>query len=69
MKPKLYMFGSAGSAIFACLCAAPARRYAFTAYSLWLSRFSGEQVLPMRRAFTPVVASWGGLSARQYERE
>jgi hypothetical protein len=40
MKTKLYLYGSAISAVAACLCAAPARHYANSAYSLWLSRGS-----------------------------
>ncbi len=38
MKARLYLYGSAISGLLACLCAAPARHYASSAYTLWLSR-------------------------------
>ncbi len=38
MKTKLCLYGSAASAVLACLCAAPARHYASSAYTLWLSQ-------------------------------
>jgi len=45
MKTKLCFYGSAISAVAACLCAAPARHYASSAYSLWLSQTAGNMQL------------------------
>ena len=38
MKTKLYFYGSAVCAALACVCAAAARHYASSAYTLWLSQ-------------------------------
>jgi H+/Cl- antiporter ClcA len=45
MKTKLYLYGSAISGLIACLCVAPARRYASSAYTLWLSQQPADTLL------------------------